>query len=192
MTFSLTNGEFSTIKAVARSVARKWSLVELEDLESELVLWGYENAKSVERYRHLEDGPTLFLVSVRRRATQYAATEQAVRSGEALDSNSKYSMEQIERAIVSMYNVISTQAVVVNPATGAAVEPVDPLSDEVRTTVLDVARAFSKLDKDLRDVVELKYKDEATFRDIGLLLKISAPGARKRLRKALRKIQSSL
>jgi DNA-directed RNA polymerase specialized sigma24 family protein len=192
MNFSLTNGEFATIKAVARSSSRKWSLVELEDLEQELILWGYENADNVIRYRKLEDGPTMFLIALRRKANQYCSNEQALRSGEPLDFHSKYSIEQIERALVSMYHVISTQAVAVDPNTDAAIEAVDPFSDEVRTTVLDVARAFGRLDKDLKDIIELKYRDEATFRDMGLLLKISAPGARKRLRKALRRIQAVL
>jgi DNA-directed RNA polymerase specialized sigma24 family protein len=80
----------------------------------------------------------------------------------------------------------------VDPNTGAPIDRWDPSLDDAKTAVLDVKLAFQKLDVDMQKVLIWKYEQEYTFRDIAMLDGVSAPGARKRVRKALRQIQMIL
>ena len=190
--FQPNKSELSTAYAVARQIAKRWSLVEEEDLNSVLVLWLYENAKYVERYRADTEGPIKLFIALRRRANQHAVAEQATRAGMPLDFNSRYSIQQVERSIVAMFNEPSVSGNRVHPASGSLLDANDLYVENKKTMVLEVKEAFLKLDADTQRILMLKYEKEYTFRDIALVENMSAPGIRKRIRKALRKIQSVL
>lgn len=191
-TFELTAGELTSIRYVAWKSASKWSLVEVDDLESELILWAYENRAAIIRYRSDSEGPAKLLVALRRRANQACVKEQAERSGMPLDYNMKYSIQQIENALVAMFNTSNTHGSRVHPSSGMMIDRYDPFIDEAKTAVLDTRRAFDDLEPDLQKLLIMKYEKQYTFRDIAVLEGISAPGVRKRIRKALRKMQGFL
>jgi DNA-directed RNA polymerase specialized sigma24 family protein len=184
--------EISIASNMASRFASKWSLVDKEDLKSVLVLWLYENAATVARYRSEPDGPIKLVTSMRRRAHAYCTSEQQERSGTPLDYNSRYSIEQIERCLIAMFNSGSGPSVRVDPRSDTMIDKWDPSLDDARTAVLDVKLAFEKIEIDLQRILVLKYEQEFTYRDIAMLDQISAPGARKRVRKALRQIQTVL
>lgn len=188
----VTQAETNLAKNLARRVAGKWSLVEMEDLESVLLLWLYENAQIVARYRNDPDGTLKLITALKRKAVQYCTSEQQERSGALLDSGSRYSLSQIERALTAMFATGSVGGVRVDPRTGQPVESWDPSLDDARTMVLDVKLAYLKLDAESQIPLVWKYEQECTYRDLALFLGMSAPGARKRLRKILREIQMML
>jgi RNA polymerase sigma factor (sigma-70 family) len=188
---TITPSELITAKSIARRAASKWSLVEAEDLEQSLILWLYENRTTVQRYREDPEGPAKLFVALRRKANSLCVKDQAERSGTPLDFNAKYSLAQIERTIEAIFNLPSTrQAVRVHPATGEMLDEYQPFIDEAQAMMLDVHVAFTSLDDEAQAILAMKYLKGFTYRDIALLLGISAPGARKRIRKHLRKIQS--
>lgn len=188
----ILQGEINIARNLARRLSRKWSLVEFEDLQSMLVLWLYENQDTVSRYRSEIDGTIKLITALRRRANSFCTAEQQERSGTPLDFYSTYSIPQIERSLVAMFNVSSSYGIKVDPNTGAPIEQWDPSLDDAKTAVLDVKLAFTRLDVDMQKVLIWKYEQEYTYRDIAMMDDISAPGARKRVRKALRQIQIAL
>ena len=188
----ITEAELSTARAVARRAASKWSLVEKEDLESSLVLWLFENIKTVERYQKDSEGPAKLLVALRRRANQLCVKDQAERSGTPLDFNAKYSTQQIERALIGMFNMPSNSGARVHPSTGQLLDAHEPFVDDAKAMMIDVRSAFLKLEEDSQRLLMMKYQHTYTFRDIALVEGISAPGVRKRIRKLIRKMQQIL
>lgn len=170
-------------------MAGKWSLVDAEDLESVLLLWLYENSATVAKYRQETDGTVKLITALRRKAQAYCTAEQQERSGTPLDFNAKYSLQQIERSLVAMFNLNTQNGIRVNPLTDQPVDVWDPTLDDARAVVLDVKLAFQKLDPNSQGVLIWKYEAEYTYRDIALFLGMSAPGARKKVRKILREIQ---
>lgn len=188
----ITETELSTARSVARKAASKWSLVEAEDLESALVLWLFENQKTVARYQSDPEGPIKLLVALRRRATQICAKEQSERSGTPLDFNARYSLQQIERALITMFNAPSSSGNRVHPSTGQMLDTHDSFVEDVRALVMDVGKAFQELEDNEQRLLLLKYKMNYTYRDMALVDGISAPGARKRVRRYIRKIQRML
>lgn len=188
----ITDNELSTARAVARKAASKWSLVEAEDLESALVLWLFENHKTVARYQADPDGPAKLLVALRRKATQLCAKEQAERSGTPLDFNAKYSIAQIERALTAMFNMPSQSGMRVHPSTGQMLDINEPFVEDAKAMISDVRKAFQNLADEEQRLLMLKYKMNYTYRDIALVDGISPPGVRKRVRRFIRKMQTEL
>jgi len=188
----ILQGEINVARNLARRLSSKWSLVDFQDLESLLVLWLYENQDTVIRYRSEVDGTLKLITALRRKANSFCTAEQQERSGTPLDYYSRYSIQQIERSLVAMFNSSFSQGLKVDPNTGAPIYHWDPSLDDAKTAVLDVKLAFQKLDVDMQKVLIWKYEQEYTFRDIAMLDGVSAPGARKRVRKALRQIQMIL
>lgn len=188
----VTQAEVNVARNLARRMAGKWSLIDVEDLESVLLLWLYENAATVLKYRNEQDGTLKLVTALRRKAQAFCTAEQQERSGTPLDYNAKYSLQQIERSLVAMFNLNTQNGIRVNPITGQAVDVWDPSLDDARTAVLDVKMAFHKLDSLSQGILIWKYEAENTYRDIAMFLGMSAPGARKKVRKILRDIQVML
>ena len=188
----ITTGELSTIRAIAVKTASKWRLVEVDDIQSSLTLWCFENYKHLERYRSDDEGPIKLFIALRREANRIATAETAERSGKPLDYHAKYSLPQIERTLTAMFHANPTLAVNVDPHTGEPIISNDGFVDDARAMITDVRNAFSKIDEDLQQILVMRYESGLTFRDIALLQQISPPGVRKRVKKALRKIQSRL
>lgn len=185
----VTQAETNVARNLARRMAGKWSLVDAEDLESVLLLWLYENSATVAKYRQETDGTVKLITALRRKAQAYCTAEQQERSGTPLDFNAKYSLQQIERSLVAMFNLNTQNGIRVNPLTDQPVDVWDPTLDDARAVVLDVKLAFQKLDPNSQGILIWKYEAEYTYRDIALFLGMSAPGARKKVRKILREIQ---
>lgn len=188
----ITEAETNIARNLARRLAGKWSLVDVEDLESVLLLWLYANHTVVEKYRGQVDGTIKLVTALNRKAHSFCVAEQQERSGYVLDYNSRYSLTQIERSLVAMFNLTGSSAIKVNPVTGEPVDAYDSSLDDARAAVLDVKLAFEKLDSESQMILIWKFEQEFTYRDLALLLGMSAPGARKKLRKVLRELQAIL
>ncbi len=188
----ITEAETNIARNLARRLAGKWSLVDVEDLESVLLLWLYANHAVVEKYRGQVDGTIKLVTALNRKAHSFCVAEQQERSGYVLDYNSRYSLTQIERSLVAMFNLTGSSAIKVNPVTGEPVDAYDSSLDDARAAVLDVKLAFEKLDSESQMILIWKFEQEFTYRDLALLLGMSAPGARKKLRKVLRELQAIL
>lgn len=188
----ITQREIALAGRVASRVAEKWSLAETEDLQSELILWLYDNASTVARYRFEEKGEGKLYVALRRTAGRIAAMEQVARSGSYLDADAKYSITQIENALTAMFDNVDVGAIRVNPVTHEPIQTWDPRIEEAKLIVLEVRSAWELLDDLSQLMVAWRYMNELTYREIADLSGMSPTGARKKLKHILRKIQASV
>jgi DNA-directed RNA polymerase specialized sigma24 family protein len=182
--------EIDIASNIAKSASAKWSLVEYQDLAQTLILWLFEHRDAVVRYRTEQLGQAKLITALKRHATQYCVKEQLERSGIPLDSSYKYSMQQIERGLSAMFNF---SPLGISITAHPSLEPnfvFDPRIDDARAVILDCKSAFDELLNDEeRVIIAHKYEKEYTYRDIGILERMSATGARKKIRRILRKIQ---
>lgn len=189
----ITEAELKLARRVAKRVGSRWSAVELEDLESELIVWLFENEKIVDRYRGEDGGEGKLFVALRRRAVKLSAREQSVRSGLPLDAGSRYSIQQIERGLPFIFEETPQTVLAENPVTGSVVGSASPESSTVALAILlDLRGAVEQLSEELREVVVLRFRDGMTYHDIAGLVGLTDNGARKRVRRALRSAQQFL
>lgn len=175
---------------ISKSAAAKWSLVEHQDLSQTLILWLYEHREIVERYRTEQLGRAKLITALKRHATQYCVKEQLERSGIPLDASYKYSMQQIERGLSAMFNFTPVGISITSHPSMEQGFVYDPKIEDARAIILDVKSAYEELlNDDEREIISHKYEMEYTYRDIGILERMSATGARKKIRRILRKIQ---
>jgi DNA-directed RNA polymerase specialized sigma24 family protein len=171
----ITEQEIKLAKYLAHKIGSQWALVETDDLESHLILWLLENQKYVTKYRHEEGGQSKLFAAMKRHAAKYSAQEQTIRSGRELDSGLKYSIAQIEAILVEYFNQASPHE-----------------NDETRDVILDIKIAFNQLDNETQKLLSQRYLYEWTYRQISAANTISPTGARKKIRRGLRRIQYAL
>ena len=175
---------------ISKSAAAKWSLVEYQDLSQTLILWLYEHREIVDRYRTEQLGRAKLITALKRHAIQYCVKEQLERSGIPLDAGYKYSMPQIERGLSAMFNFSPLGISITAHPSLERNFVFDPKIEDARAIILDVKSAYDELlTPDEQEIIAHKYEKEYTYRDIGILERMSATGARKKIRRILRKIQ---
>jgi RNA polymerase sigma factor (sigma-70 family) len=185
--------EVALARRVARKIGSRWSAVEVEDLEQDLVLWLFENTDHVERYRTEEGGESKLYVALKRRASKLCAREQTVRSGAPLDVNSTYSIAQLERAMPFVFEDVPQSVSFENPVTGEASTSGFSGDYGVALAVMtDIRGAFQDLPSEMKLVLQLRFRDGMTYQEIGDLSGMTLNGAKKRVRRALSRMQEIL
>lgn len=188
--YKITLEDVDLAKRVARRVASQWSLVELEDLTSELTVWLYENNEVVSRYRKEPEGEGKLFVALRRFATKYCAVEQATRQGAPLDFSAKYSIASIERALKVLFDEFPTSlGSVVHPQSGHALSQWDPEIETARAVLMDTRSAFERLIEVEQVLVIARFQLDMTYRELAEMDGSTPTGVRKKLRRALRRMQ---
>jgi RNA polymerase sigma factor (sigma-70 family) len=181
---SITEHELLLAKKIGYKIGNRWSLVETEDLISELTLWLFENAETVERYRTEEGGEGKLFIALRRFAAKYAAREQATRSGGPLNVSDEYTVDQIERAMPLMFEIEPEML-----ANGNS----DPFKNGLALAILtDIRGAFYDQPAEVREILTLRYRDGMNLAEIGALTGVTDRGAKRRLDRALLRVLESV
>ena len=187
----VTRDELDIANTIAFKIGSKWSLVDVEDLKSELVLWLFENNSHVARYRVEDGGKYKLIASLKRYAAKYCAKEYGERSGSGPELESKYSTYQVEQILFAMFQQPSDSGVLENPITGLPIGVVE-VSPKLYDLILDVKVVFEELDKESQSLLTMRYGYEFTYRHIASAKKMSPTGVRKKIRRIIRHVQSSL
>lgn len=188
--YSISFEDIDLAKRVARRMAQRWSLVELDDLTSELTVWLYENKDVVERYRKDEQGEGKLFVALRRFASKYCATEQATRQGAPLDFAAKYSIQSIERALKVLFDEYPTSfGSVVHPSTGHLLSDWNPEVETARAVLMDTRSAFERLIEQEQVLCIARFQFDMTYRELAEMDGSTPTGVRKKLRRVLRHMQ---
>lgn len=179
-------------KSIAKSVSSKWRLVDAEDLESELLLWLFENMHYVDRYRDDPDGKPKLIASLSRYANQYCVKEQTARSGAPVDFDSRYTIEQIRRAMPLLFEeLIPETHVYEHPVSG---QPIGQrFSDGTAMAILlDLKQALASIPADARHILTMQYRDGFTYAQIAQLEGISRRTAIRHGNRALQLMRRQL
>ena len=178
----ILDNEVTLARKVAASTARKWRNVDRDDLTSELILWLYEHADHVARYR---DGaePALY-VALRREASKWCARETREVTGRPLDYGAEYTTEQVERALPYVWEE--------TPATLARDGVNVSAHSEALAVMSDFKNAYNDQPSEVQQILTLRYRDGLTTRDIASLLGVSHVSVAKRLKRAVERVRRTL
>ena len=182
--------ELALARRIAHKIGSRWTAVEVEDLEQELILWLFENQGHVERYRTEEGGESKLYVALKRKASKQCAREQTIRSGAPLDVNATYSIAQIERALPFVFEDIPQSIALENPVSGAVQYHGEP--GQALAVMTDIRGAFQDLPTEMKRVLQLRFREGLTYQDIGALSGMTLNGAKKRVRRAVTRMQEIL
>lgn len=167
---------------IAHDIGSRWRTVEIEDLNSHLYLWLYENFHHVERYRY-DSGDGRLFVSLRREAIRYCAAETAAKINRPIEGDDFYNREMLKRALPFMFEGWPEVASPVNPITQ---EPIgEGSSGEALAILSDLTRAYKKLQTGDRILIGLRYRDGLSLNELAEIRGIGKSGVAEALNRAL-------
>lgn len=191
MSIHLDASELRTAERVAYRIGSKWSAVEVDDLTSHLFLWCLTNVKALERWREDPAGEGKLYVSLRREAAKFCAKEQAARVGQPIQQGNFYSPALLERALPYIFEATPQTVVAENPVTGEPQHVPSNFNDAV-AILADIRGSFYGLNREVRQVLEWRFRDGLTFEEIGDLNKVTKDGAKKQVERAIRRLADAL
>lgn len=191
MSDELLADELALAGKIANKIGSRWSAVENEDLQSELLLWLVEHRKIVVKWRDDPKGRGKLFVSLRREALKYCARETAARAGQPLDRGNFYSVEMLERAMPFVFEAWPETTVRQNPKTGQTLDRPVEFGNAI-AIMADISGAFYGLPAEMIEVLEWRFRDGLTFEEIGDLRNMSKEGAKKLVARCLQRLCDKL
>lgn len=189
----ITAEELKLAERIGRKAASSWSAVDQDDVISHLNLWLVENLQTVQKWRAEEAGQGKLFVSLRREASKFAAKEQAAATANPLNMDSFYTTQRIEAVLPFVFDEWPQSQVRVNPVTGEPVDGTDhTLIGEALAVLADVSGAFHGLNREMKEVLYWRFRDGLTFQEIGELSGMTKVGAKKRVDRAVKRLQETL
>ncbi|CAB4153137.1 RNA polymerase sigma-70 region 4 [uncultured Caudovirales phage] len=189
----ITPQEMKVAERVGRRAASRWKAAEQDDVISHLYLWIAENSKTIERWRSEEAGDKKLFVTLRREAAKFCAHEQQVQVGRPIRQENFYSIDLLIRALPYVFEDVPVSTAVENPVTGQTyVSGTSADFGNAAAIMADIKGAFYGLNKEIREVLELRFRDGLTYEEIGELDSISKVGAKKRVDRAVERLRDGL
>jgi DNA-directed RNA polymerase specialized sigma24 family protein len=183
--------ELKLAERVAQRIGSKWSAVEIDDLTSHLYLWLCTNEKALLRWRDEVDGEGKLYVSLRREAAKYSAKEQAARVGRPISAGNFYTADVLVRAMPFVFEETPQTTVVENMHTGEAQYSGGEHNLAV-AIMADIRGAFHGLNREVKQVLEWRFRDGLTLEEIGELKSISKVAAGKQVDRAISRLVDAL
>ena len=173
--------EMKMASTVASSFASKWKLVEKDDLESQLFLWLVQNTRHLIKWRE-EEGDGKLYVSLRREAAKYCRQETRHRANlDDINNNNFYNTDIIYNALPYIFEYDITQADVNGDDSGLAYN-----------IMTDIINAYNGLNKENKEILELRYKLGYSFTQIANSLDVTPKAVEKRVERAVTRLLDSL
>jgi len=187
----LTPTEYAVARAVAYRISRNWSAVQAEDVQQHLLLWMVEHFDRVQGFRELDYQEAMLNVALRRVAASFSAGEQEKAFGAPLVTGYSYDLPVIREALKLMFHSPDFNQARVDPVTDA---PLDvPRDDSLPQAILtDIRGAYQDMPDTFKEVLSYHFDYDLPLDTIGKLYGISRSAAKKRIDRALRRIQARL
>jgi DNA-directed RNA polymerase specialized sigma24 family protein len=186
MSTTITPQEMRVAERIGRRAASRWAAADPDDVTSHLYLWICENPGPVDRWRTEEGGEAKLYVSLRREAAKFCAKEQQVAVGRPIREDNFYTPELLGRVLPFAFEDSPQTTVAESPVTGQTFASGTPADFGNAVAILaDVRGALYGLAREIREVLELRYRDGLTLEEIGELSGMSKVGAKKRVDRAL-------
>lgn len=185
--------EYAIARSVAYRMAHSWTAVDAQDVQQHLLLWMVEHYDRVKAFRELEPNyqKAMLNVALRRVAAPYCAGEQEKAFGAPLVDGYSYSIPLIKEALTLMFHTPEMNQARVDPVSEAPLDsPVDhSLSQAV---LVDIRGAYEAMPETFKEVLAYHFDYDLPLETIGKLYGISRSAAKKRIDRALRRIQARL
>lgn len=183
--------ELKLAESIGVRIGSKWRNVEVDDVIGQLYLWLVENRHWLETWRQEEGGEGKLYVALRKEAAKFCAKEEAARVNRPLDATPAYPVEVLEKALPFMFEDWPVTEVHVNPVSGAPVYHPAQIGEAV-AMLADISGAFYGLSKDFQELLALRFRDGLGTDEIGELRGVTEDGARRQIKRALKRLSDSL
>ena len=187
----LTPTEYAIARSVAYRISRSWTAVDAEDVQQHLLLWMVEHYDRVKGFRELDYQKAMLTVALRRVAATYCAGEQEKVFGAPLTAGYSYQLPVIREALKLMFHTPELNQARVDPVSEA---PLDSPVDHSLTQAImaDIHGAYEDMPETFKEVLSYHFDYDLPLETIGKLYGISRSAAKKRIDRALRRIQARL
>ena len=204
MTDELHPSLFDLIPSVANTIHRRYKqFVERKDLTQECFTWAMTRAEylsvqlSVENEEERSRNEKRVAFQLRRVAERYARKEKAAKSGYVTSDEAFYDTITIAQllpyVIASVVNDTAIEQAQNMINDGTPRKPAAPAEGgNLLAILIDIKKAYERLDKDNQDVLRLRYHEEKTLQNIAEYLECAISTADRRCTQALRKLQQNI
>lgn len=153
---------YAMVKQISKEFRKKYSMVELDDLEQELWLWFAQHPNNLEEWNKFDDQKEkdkLVARSLRNKALDYCIREKAHKSGYDPDDNFFYNKQFIKLMIPAVLSDDWTKFNNTLSNMGKTTKSLSESGDWMAFSA-DVARAFESLNEREQSLVHLFYGEQ--------------------------------
>ena len=182
------------VSSIAYEFTRKYRMVEVDDLRQELWVWFLTHPNKVKHWHDLYDKKQsikLIARSLRNAAKDYCQKEKARSAGFRVEDNYYYDKNMLESLIPAVLTG-NREAPVMNDLSVTNVKKVASEGNNWPAICSDIEKAISKLNKEQRDIVILRYASGLELGAIASELSISQDAVRMRVNRALKSMLNFL
>jgi RNA polymerase sigma factor (sigma-70 family) len=178
---------------VGKRAASRWKNVQAEDVISELYLWLALNREPIDRWKNEEGGDGKLFVTLRREAAKYCAKEEATIIGRPLRQDNFYTVSLLKRALPFVFESVPETIAKVNPVTGESYSTGSPEDfGNAQAIMADIRGALYGINREMRTIIELRYRDGLTLEEIGELNNVTKVAAMNRVDRAVQRLSDAL
>jgi RNA polymerase sigma factor (sigma-70 family) len=189
----ITPEEMKVAERVGKRAASRWRNVEADDVISELYLWLAMNREPIDRWKSEEGGQGKLFVTLRREAAKYCAKEEATMIGRPLRQDNFYTVDLVKRALPYVFEPVPQTTAQVNPVTGESYSTGSPESfGNAQAIIADIRGALYGINREMREILELRYRDGLTLEEIGELSEVTKVAAKNRIDRAVKRLSDAL
>jgi RNA polymerase sigma factor (sigma-70 family) len=190
---SITPEEMKVAERVGKRAASRWKNVQAEDVISELYLWLALNREPIDRWKNEEGGDGKLFVTLRREAAKYCAKEEATIIGRPLRQDNFYTVSLLKRALPFVFESVPETIAKVNPVTGESYSTGSPEDfGNAQAIMADIRGALYGINREMRTIIELRYRDGLTLEEIGELNNVTKVAAMNRVDRAVQRLSDAL
>lgn len=182
------------VSSIAYEFSRKYRMVDVDDLRQELWVWFLTHPNKVTHWHDLHDkkqSTKLVARSLRNAAKDYCQKEKARSVGFRVEDNYYYDKNMLESFIPAVLTG-NKEAPMMNDLSVSNVKKVASEGNNWPAICSDIEKAISKLNKEQRDIVFLRYASGYDLGAIAFALSISQDAVRMRVNRALRNMLNYL
>ena len=182
---------------VARSIHRRYhTYFDVEDLRQDLMVWILKREDKVQEWLITEDeeehnkGVRMLARALQRQADKYCRSKKAQSLGYQLEDEAFYSPLSLSELLPYVWSDVVETRDGTKPRVSGGGNPAEGGTYVIQ--LIDVRRALSKLNEMDRDMLQLKFENDYTFKELSELLGISDTSAHRRVEGALRRLNKQL
>ena len=182
------------VSSIAYEFTRKYRMVEVDDLRQELWVWFLTHPNKVKHWHDLYDKKQsikLIARSLRNAAKDYCQKEKARSVGFRVEDNYYYDKNMLESLIPAVLTG-NREAPAMNDLSVSNVKKVASEGNNWPAICSDIEKAISKLQKEQRDMIVLRYASGLELGAIASELSISQDAVRMRINRALKNMLNFL
>ena len=191
---NIYEGYAGVVSSVSYEFSRKYRMVDVDDLRQELWLWFLTHPNKVKYWHDVHDSKQstkLVARSLRNAAKDYCQKEKAKSVGFRVEDNYYYDKNMLESLIPAVLTG-NREAPVMNDLSVTNVKKIASEGNNWPAICSDIEKAISKLNKEQRDIVILRYASGLELGAIASELSISQDAVRMRVNRALKSMLNFL